>query len=76
MKAHPVRITWNDAAHVGAGSWVDTADIDPRCRVVTVGVLIAHARGHHILAQSVQGEQATGVFTIPDEAIVRLQRLR
>ena len=76
MKPRPVRITWNDAAHNGAGSWIDAADVDPRCRVVTVGVLLARRRGHHIVAQSVQGDQATGVFTIPDAAIVRVEALR
>ena len=76
MKPYPVRITWRDAAHVGPGEWVDASALDPRCKVVTVGMLLAHRHGHHIVAQSAQGPHHSGVFTIPDAAIVRLRRLR
>ena len=76
MKPRPVRIHWADAAHVGAGSWINVADLDPRCPVVTVGLLVAKRRRHHILAQSLQDGQATGVFTIPDAAIRSVERLR
>lgn len=70
-----VRITWRDAAHVGPGEWIDCAGLDPRCRVVTVGILVAKRAGHHIVAQSAQGSHHAGVFTIPDAAIVRVLQI-
>tara|TARA_R110000868_G_scaffold378977_1_gene644627 strand:- start:230 stop:400 length:171 start_codon:yes stop_codon:yes gene_type:complete len=43
--------------------------------VITIGILVAKRAGHHIVAQSVQGPHHTGVFTIPDDAIVRCEEI-
>ena len=76
MKPLPVHIEWTDAAHHAAGEWVDPDDLDPRCPVVTVGLLIARRRGHHVVAHSVQPDgQCTGVFSIPNSAIKRVRVL-
>ena len=76
MIPYACSIVWHDAAHHGPGEWVDVRDLDPRCWVVTVGMLIAKRRGYHIVAQSVEGPHYAGVFSIPDAAIRSVHRLR
>ena len=61
-----VRVEWLDAAHVGAGDWVDARAPHTGTQVVTVGFVLRRTRRWLVLAQSLGPDNtATGVFVIP-----------
>jgi hypothetical protein len=69
-----IEVRWSDAAHHGAGSWVERP-IDPRAYVRSVGYLLDKTPTHLVLAQSRMGESYTGVFSIPRSAVRSVKQL-
>jgi len=69
MKRRPVWIRWHDAAHVGAGEWLE-ALADTAVTVHTVGILIRKTKTHLVVAHSADSSgNVTGVFSIPRSAV-------
>lgn len=67
-----VHIEWNDAHHVGAGTWVDPKSIRPGIRIITIGFLQSKRRKHYTVVESVdEAGLVSGVFCIPKSAVHR-----
>ena len=76
VKARPVAIIWSDAAHIGAGQWLETPLGDTSIEITTVGLLVRKTKTHLVIAHSLDEDgNVTGVFSIPRSAVRKVHPL-
>lgn len=77
MKPYPVAVTWVDHCHISPGEWMTVADAHDATPavVMSVGLLLRKTKDALILAQTVGGGDAAGVFVILRSCIRKIKRL-